>query len=556
MKQTKHIISLLVASCSLSIAMAQHPEPQLVKDIIPGSESGLGGNEGKVSNNKIFFAGYTNDSKSEPWITDGTEAGTTMLKNIGYSFGLFPLDFDSYPSEFTALGFKTLFVATYSNESITDRELFITDGTTAGTNRLKNINATYFDAVSNAKLLRNIGDRVIFVANDGIHGSELWVTDGTTAGTFMLKDIYTGAPESAISQFYVINDKAYFCANDATGSSLWVTDGSVAGTYKIKSNIYCQGFLPFDGKIFMAASTSALGEDWELWTTDGTSAGTLLFKDINPGLASSFPTQFCELNGKIFFSANDGTHGYELWSSDGTVAGTQIVKDIFPGTGNAEPEELIPYDGKLFFSAQSNSSNIELWVSDGTAIGTYQYADMMSTESSNPTLFVEYNNRLYFIAQSEGSSYQYWCVEGANNPPFVVMPADADMGPSAIYEGHFYVEMNGSLYYSAMYKSDIGWELYKITTTPYEPTSIKNIDMAATVSLYPNPFRDEFTLTAEQAITTISIVDVSGKTVWQHTNSNKAKTFSINTHDWMNGIYFVKISTQDNSTITKTIVKY
>ena len=43
------------------------------------------------------------------------------------------------------------------------------------------------------------------------------------------------------------------------------------------------------------------------------------------------PGNLTNVNGTLFFTANDGTHGYELWKSDGTAAGTVLVKDINPG---------------------------------------------------------------------------------------------------------------------------------------------------------------------------------------------------------------------------------
>ena len=41
------------------------------------------------------------------------------------------------------------------------------------------------------------------------------------------------------------------------------------------------------------------------------------------------PAVSTNVNGTLFFAANDGTHGRELWKSDGTAAGTVLVKDIY-----------------------------------------------------------------------------------------------------------------------------------------------------------------------------------------------------------------------------------
>jgi ELWxxDGT repeat protein len=82
------------------------------------------------------------------------------------------------------------------------------------------------------------------------------------------------------------------------------------------------------GRLFLSATDPAHGR--EPWQSDGTSASTLLVQDINPGRADSMPLYiefpptggdseraprgFLEVNGTLFFSADDGRHGLEPWA--------------------------------------------------------------------------------------------------------------------------------------------------------------------------------------------------------------------------------------------------
>ena len=38
-----------------------------------------------------------------------------------------------------------------------------------------------------------------------------------------------------------------------------------------------------------------------------------------------------DVNGTLYFVANDGTSGQELWKSNGTATGTTMVKSIYTG---------------------------------------------------------------------------------------------------------------------------------------------------------------------------------------------------------------------------------
>src|ERR1043165_9816925 len=64
-----------------------------------------------------------------------------------------------------------------------------------------------------------------------------------------------------------------------------------------------------------------------------TPAATLL--DVNPGALGSDPSAPVNVNGTVYFTADDGVHGRELWKSNGSAAGTTMVKDIVPGPSSS-----------------------------------------------------------------------------------------------------------------------------------------------------------------------------------------------------------------------------
>lgn len=228
----------------------------------------------------------------------------------------------------------------------------------------------------------NVGSVVLFSTANG----RLWRTDGTAAGTIPLADAGPGVARAGGTRFFAFTDAAH-------GSELWKTDGTAVGTTLVRDinpGPYVQGsggssspreFTEAAGTVLFMACDGSHG--WELWKTDGTDAGTVMVEDIDP---RSFSTprdldeclgpawrhqDLSELNGRLYFLADDGAAGLGLWRSDGTAEGTVLVQGVpreaptNPRDTRAPVEHLTKAVGRLFFTSRS-----ALWSSDGTAAGT------------------------------------------------------------------------------------------------------------------------------------------------------------------------------------------
>ncbi len=85
-----------------------------------------------------------------------------------------------------------------ATDGVAGVELWKSDGTAAGTVMVKDIYSGPFS--SDVKYLTNVNGTVFFVANDGTNGAELWKSDGTAAGTVMVKDL-RARPQSVHQEF-------------------------------------------------------------------------------------------------------------------------------------------------------------------------------------------------------------------------------------------------------------------------------------------------------------------------------------------------------------------
>ncbi len=402
-------------------------------------------------NNVLFLGmgGFTANSQSGLWKSDGTELGTLFLSNIS--------------ADHFTISNSILFFRGFDGS---DYGLWKTDGTSNGTVVLLN------DV--DPKYLTDVNGLLYF--NGGGH---LWISDGSPAGTTIVKNSID--PE----EITYVNGTIFFTADDGiNGRELWKSDGTESGTVIVhdflvgSSNPY--GLTSFLGELYLAANG---GQGYELWKSNGTPGiGTVLVKDINPnGPGSNSNPDHLEVVGDLlFFTADDGVHLTELWRSDGTTGGTQMVKDIFPLSASV-PQDLTNVGGILFFSCYTLAYLNELWRSDGTEDGTYLVKDINPNLSSYPMEMTQIGCDFYFSTNG-ASGRELWKSDGNAGGTALI----GDINPVGPDDVRNLVHINGTIYFTAT-NGLTGQELYKYTPILEGAPSVSDIKSLQSCSHYILP---------------------------------------------------------------------
>lgn len=330
--------------------------------------------------------------------------------------------------------------------------------------------------------------------------------------------------------FTVCNNKLFFIAQkDNSGiPSLWVTTGTDAKTQLLYTGLgnSFSALTSYNNKLYFAYDDGIHGT--ELWTSDGTVAGTVLFKDINPGVAASFPEALIINNGKLFFDAVGSNGLYNLYVSDGTDPGTALIRNgillvgghggIHPilgtniyfdsdngtGTGNGlwktdgtttalvkgdiiaseVPGMYAVMNNKLYLNVGEATTGTELWVTDGTTAGTNIVKNLRADgggvfSSGNPKAMTVYNGKLYFSGSDDTHGEELFVTDGTEVGTHLVK--DILVGPNGSLPRASIV-YNSLLYFSTtntneLWKTDgteVGTVLVKNTLVPVQFAAIWN----------------------------------------------------------------------------------
>jgi ELWxxDGT repeat protein len=422
------LATLALVLLSVASPVAGATSPFLVRDINPTGAS----NPSNLTavGSTLFFAADDGVHGVELWRSDGTAAGTKLVKNIR------PYGKSSWPDNLVDLNGTLFFTA---NDGTHGQELWKSDGTKAGTVMVRDIHTGPKDQFGgNSTMIHDrlvvIGSRLFFMVDSCCVGtSALYVSDGTSDGTVRVDD--DEEPISMPDDFSIgtASGRFYFVVVHLDGedymSQLWMSDGTTGGTRRVPGSPewYEMTILPNNGtKLYFYTD--------RLWRTDGTAAGTFSISDVGAAAGRVGPTQSVVLNQRLYFGnvglwRTDGTFAgtkpisngnlawltragsrlfftrtTRLWQSDGTAGGTRVIRDFT----TFAPSYLVAVGDKVCFARFNWVANTwSLWKSDGTSDGTQKARSFVGVET-NGWSRAAVGGRLFFAADDGASGWELW----------------------------------------------------------------------------------------------------------------------------------------------------
>lgn len=374
----------------------------------------------------VYFTASSPTSGRELWRSDGTTAGTFLLKDIYPGYTEAP--YLSYPDEFQLLGDRVIFRAT---DIAHGRELWVTDGTADGTVLLADIEPG--SGSSDLGTMYLFGDLLYFVAGNATTGRELWRTDGTPAGTLLLADIREGSEWSSPKDFVEVGNYLVFLAADNDhGRELWGTDGTATGTKLLvdawsgSQSSLAETLCVYGGVLYFEAYATGSSKK-ELWCTNGTPSGTRVLRDAKTGLQATDIEMGPAMGSIQFFAATDSSHGRELWRTDGTAAGTFMIYDLYTGTGWSSPEDFQVVGPTLYFTGKDGSQGRGLCFTNGTW-GNLTYCNLNpSSTGAAPEILETLGSVVLFETYSSSSPSQktLWRTDGTAAGTYALVDASS-----------------------------------------------------------------------------------------------------------------------------------
>ena len=433
---------------------------------------------------EVYFFTRTSVSFQYALMATGPMLGTERLVKVLPYFS----NGGGYPDELQVFNGRLVFTL---GEDVNGEEWWVSDGTTAGTHLLANPDGSADSSIGQAIHEVASGAGVLLSVGAGV-GREVFRTDGTSAGTVLIKDLQpaVGTADADPEHLTPVGSRdMYMGANDgASGTEPFrYTLGGVpvqlADLDPNQGSSSPELFTPVtignDVRVFFTAFAPGVGR--EPYVTDGTPGGTVFLGDLYPGSDSSEVTEFAGVGGVAVFQAIAPGTGLELYVSDGTPAGTQLLKDINPGAAWSGPANFVSLGDRLLFTATTNAASVELWVTDGTAAGTQMVVDLNPNGLTNPLAMTRIGDRAAFFGRLPGTTlYGLYTTDGTAAGTQLV----SDLGGAQLQGPYETLHVVDGVAYFAASTAANGRELWRSDLTQAGTYLLKDINPGAGGTLF------------------------------------------------------------------------
>lgn len=543
-----------------------------------------------VMNGKLFFTASSTVHGKELFSTNGTAAGTSLVKEIGNYFNIPAISAFNYNNSLDAAGYFGMMAGRlYFRANVgqfNDFKFWVSDGTETGTTLL----APALN-LQDIRWFMEFNGKIYFTASTVANGRELWCTDGTDSGTTLVKDINPNAGHAFTGndpRFFIFDNKLWFVADDGQhGVELWNTDGTTAGTslFKdlnpgyyadpaVKSAFSTSNRKPFivHGNTFYFEAFDGLvssGGLYTLYKSDGTPGGTapVMATQVQSGFVPPYRAieGMTVFNNDVYFFAtttafNGGVQS-GLWKMNAGGSGATYIYQV-KGYGDNGLSDGIPhgamreFNGKLYFVGATNSSDNHLWSTDGTAAGTSMVFQLDDDFDSFNTLVymrsIVYNNKLYFVAGTYADENVY-STDGTTAGTTAVFASNMIFGPYqfTIYGttgGRNTVNQQGDLYFSAT--PNLTYELWRLRD---EQLSVADFTQNP-VNVHPNPASGIINIHFKKEVinAAISITNMAGQQVYNKQGVS-GNAFVIDVSSFPAGVYIFRSISEKGNYTTKII---
>jgi ELWxxDGT repeat protein len=404
-------------------------------------------------NGRPLFLADDNGSGVELWISDGTESGTHMVRDIQHG------TVDSQPDQLQSVNGHLVFTGQK------DSGYWLAQ---AESGFVRDLSVRYPQAIPIEAGSFN-GDLTgvywrTFVTESG--GDPFWALTTWDGSQFRVlvrlpghQDVNLALnPPVKLAQYGTIVAIVDYAVSPSS-TTLWTigADGALKERLGTFDNMAQHIWETADGKLFFA-QYDPTDTYLRLWETDGTVGGTRMVPNIpafdgfgtpvfGPGF---FMAQTVDPHGVIFantatgdvsteenFFDNETTYMYrlgetpagllfarngtELWSTAGTALSTRRIPTL-PAGKNVLSKAISTTDSVWFFASSfSDSTQLALWKSDGTVDGTNQAVQLPTWKILVSDSFTKVGERFIFATtdQQTGKS-EVWLSDGTSHGTFVI----------------------------------------------------------------------------------------------------------------------------------------